>query len=199
VRVTRETQEKTRQAIVEAAQRRFAETGFHQATTREIARTAGIAAGTLFNYFPSKEALGLAILAAAAEAGAAEFEASRRSGETLEEAMFALVAIQLRYFEPYRGWVGDVMDAGWSPLRKGSDEGEGGASRLRQLERVETLLREHGVTASDSPVDEHLYWTLYLGTLSFWARDDTEHQQATLALLDRSMGLYCGSLRERTH
>ena len=42
----------------------------------------------------------------------------------------------------------------------------------------------------------HLYWTLYLGVLDFWTRDETEHQQATLALLDRSMALFVRGLRE---
>ena len=46
--------EQTRQAIVEAARRLFAEKGYEATRTREIAEAAGIATGTLFNYAPTK-------------------------------------------------------------------------------------------------------------------------------------------------
>jgi AcrR family transcriptional regulator len=40
--------------ILDAAAKVFAEKGFHRATTREIARTAGVSEGTIYNYFDSK-------------------------------------------------------------------------------------------------------------------------------------------------
>lgn len=46
-----------RQALIEAALRLFTEKGFHGTTTAEIARNAGVATGTLFNYFQNKERL----------------------------------------------------------------------------------------------------------------------------------------------
>jgi AcrR family transcriptional regulator len=50
-----ENKEKTRKAILRAALQLFAEKGFYQTTTKAIARKAGIAEGTLFNYFETKE------------------------------------------------------------------------------------------------------------------------------------------------
>jgi len=51
-----------REQIVGAATRVFAEKGFHRATTREVARAAGVSEGTIYNYFEDKDALLLAIL-----------------------------------------------------------------------------------------------------------------------------------------
>jgi len=51
-----------REQIVEAATRVFAEKGFRRATTREVARVAGISEGTIYNYFEDKEAILMAIL-----------------------------------------------------------------------------------------------------------------------------------------
>ncbi len=51
-----------REQIVGAATRVFAEKGFRRATTREVARTAGVSEGTIYNYFEDKDALLLAIL-----------------------------------------------------------------------------------------------------------------------------------------
>ena len=40
----------------------------------------------------------------------------------------------------------------------------------------------------------HLYWTLYLGVLSFWAADESPNREDTLVVLDESMRLFVGSL-----
>ncbi|MGH3144483.1 MAG: TetR/AcrR family transcriptional regulator [Rubrobacter sp.] len=51
-----------REQIVEAAVRVFAEKGFRRATTREVAREAGVSEGTIYNYFEDKDAILMAIL-----------------------------------------------------------------------------------------------------------------------------------------
>src|SRR6476661_4336729 len=51
--------ERTRQQILKAALDLFSTRGFFQTATREISRKAGIAEGTLFNYFETKEDLAL--------------------------------------------------------------------------------------------------------------------------------------------
>ena len=44
-------------AIMESALKLFTERGFHGTSTAQISKEAGIATGTLFNYFPTKEDL----------------------------------------------------------------------------------------------------------------------------------------------
>jgi AcrR family transcriptional regulator len=51
-----------REQILGAATRVFAEKGFSRATTREVAREAGVSEGTIYNYFEDKEALLMAIM-----------------------------------------------------------------------------------------------------------------------------------------
>ena len=45
------------QKIMDASLKLFVEKGFHGTSTAEIARTAGVATGTLFHYFKTKEEL----------------------------------------------------------------------------------------------------------------------------------------------
>ncbi|MGE5676215.1 MAG: TetR/AcrR family transcriptional regulator [Mycobacterium leprae] len=52
--------ESTQERIVAAARRLFGESGFHGTTTAEIARTAGIAEGTIYRYFKDKKELFIA-------------------------------------------------------------------------------------------------------------------------------------------
>ncbi len=51
-----------RAQILDAAARIFASRGFHAARVQDIAREAGIANGTVYNYFPTKDALLLGLL-----------------------------------------------------------------------------------------------------------------------------------------
>ncbi len=53
----------TRRRIVEAAERVMREQGLARTTTKEIARAAGYAEGTLYRHFANKEELFLAVLA----------------------------------------------------------------------------------------------------------------------------------------
>jgi len=49
--------EDKRTAIMEAALKLFTQRGFHGTSTAQISKEAGVATGTLFNYFPTKEDL----------------------------------------------------------------------------------------------------------------------------------------------
>jgi TetR/AcrR family fatty acid metabolism transcriptional regulator len=51
-----------RAQILDAAARVFAERGFHRTTIRDVSKAAGVADGTIYNYFENKTALLLGIL-----------------------------------------------------------------------------------------------------------------------------------------
>jgi AcrR family transcriptional regulator len=51
-----------RAQILDAATRVFAEKGLHRATIKDVARAAGVADGTIYNYFDNKDALLIGIL-----------------------------------------------------------------------------------------------------------------------------------------
>lgn len=56
-KLTEEQQAHRRSHILDAAERCFARHGFHRSTMQLICKEAGISAGALYLYFPSKEAL----------------------------------------------------------------------------------------------------------------------------------------------
>jgi AcrR family transcriptional regulator len=56
-----------RNQILDAAAAVFAEKGFHRATTKDIAGRAGIAEGTIYNYFDSKDDLLIGMMARLAD------------------------------------------------------------------------------------------------------------------------------------
>ena len=192
MRVTAETKAATRQRILEAAGQRFAAKGFEASTTRDIADAAGIASGTLFNYFATKEVI-LASLAAEALAGARREPAGDTAAAgPFEEDLFALVATGLRALRPLRKHLPVLVATALSPLAAApSDRGD--SLRLAHLEAVAELAKKHGLGELSS-LALQLYWTLYTGVLLFWANDGSPKQEDTLALLDQSLAMFTGWL-----
>ncbi len=195
MRVTAEIKAETRERILEAARELFASRGFEVTTTREIAEAAGIAAGTLFNYFPTKEAI-VACLANRAVAGVYEqFARDSIDAESFEEALFGVVSAGLRKLKPLRKYLPALVETALSPLVAGSaDAGE--SLRVTHLETVTRLAKQHGL-GELSPVALQLYWTLYIGLLLFWANDRSPKQEDTLALLDHSIAMFVGWLTQQ--
>jgi AcrR family transcriptional regulator len=58
----KEIMSETRQLLLDAATAEFAREGYHGANINRISRAAGFAKGTIYNYFPSKRALMLALI-----------------------------------------------------------------------------------------------------------------------------------------
>jgi AcrR family transcriptional regulator len=198
MRITAETKAATRQRILEAARQLFATSGFEACTTRQIADAAGIATGTLFNYFATKEAV-LASLAAEAVARVhQDFELGSSKDDSFEEELFAFVAAGLRKLKPLRKDLPVLLETALCPLATDTDE-DVQSLRLPHLETVARLAKRHGL-GELPPVALQLYWTLYTGVLMFWANDRSPKQEDTLALLDDSVAMFVGWLqREGDH
>jgi AcrR family transcriptional regulator len=91
-----------REEILQAAYRVFAERGFENATMDEIARTAGVAKGTLYLYYPSKYEIYSAALHRNALALAAQTVAAMDGAAGVEAKLQAFIATRLRFFEEHR-------------------------------------------------------------------------------------------------
>jgi AcrR family transcriptional regulator len=57
-----EMREKSREKIMRSAMKLFSTQGFHATSMQAIAKAAGVAAGLVYNYYPSKDALLAAIV-----------------------------------------------------------------------------------------------------------------------------------------
>jgi AcrR family transcriptional regulator len=192
MRITTQAKEATRERIVSAAGKLFVTEGWDGTTTRDLATAAGIATGTLFNYFQSKEAVAATLVAEALANAQHEFESSREAGQSLEEDLFSLIWNDLKSLRKLRKVLAAALDTILSPLARSSPESPGDSIRINHLEAVEQLLLAHGIPGPVPAVTLQLYWTLYLGVMAYWAADDSPHQEDTLALLDQSTNLFAG-------
>ncbi|MBC7818909.1 MAG: TetR/AcrR family transcriptional regulator [Planctomycetaceae bacterium] len=202
MRVTAETKAVTRQRILDSAQQLFAARGFEATTTRDIAQTAEIAVGTLFNYFPTKEAIVECLVGEATTTAHVEFarrseKAAPLEDSSLEEELFAFVAAGLRKMKPLRKYLVPLLETTLCPMARTSDRGEAESLRITHLEHVRQLVVAQGLADAFSPVAIQLYWTLYTGVLAFWANDKSPKQEDTLALVDDSLNMFVGWLRDQ--
>jgi AcrR family transcriptional regulator len=193
MRVTAGTKRATRKRILEAARQRFGTHGFEASTTRDIADAAGIATGTLFNYFPTKEAILASLVAEAVAPVHQEFDGEARSAESLEEDLFAFVMSGLRKLKSLRKQLTVLLETALSPLATVSDD-EAQSLRASHLEVVASLAKKH-LRTELPPLALQLYWTLYTGVLIFWANDRSPKQEDTLALLDQTLAMFVGWLQ----
>ena len=195
MRVTPDAKSATRRRILEAAAALLARDGWNDATTRAIAVEAGIATGTFFNYFPTKEAVASTLFGEALERAGEAFRAGRREDDSLEADLFLLIWSGVRSLTEYRNFLGPAAETVFSPLARHTADSPGDAIRSAHLELVSSILDSHGFPAELPAVTVQLYWTLYMGVLAYWAADDSPEQEDSLALLDQSLKLFAAALR----
>jgi len=197
MRITSQAKAATGQRILESATQLFQTVGWEDTTTREIAASAGIANGTLFNYFPCKEAIAAALIADSLQAADREFLCRPREETSLEEDLFSLIWGGLKSLRPYRDFLAPAAETIFSPLAQFSAEKTGDAIRVHHLGMVEQIVAEHDGTNPIPVVLLQLYWTLYLGVFASWAADRSPNQEDTLPLLDQSLKLLVPSLLQK--
>jgi AcrR family transcriptional regulator len=190
MRLTAQTKAATRQRIVDAARQLFAAKGFEASTTRDIADAAGIASGTLFNYFAAKENILASLAAEAAATANGEFEQRATGRGSFEEELFAFVSAGLRKLKPLRKHLTVLLETSLNPLAAAAQGDQ--SLRVAHLEVVARLAKHH--LGELDPVALQLYWTLYTGLLMFWANDRSPKQEDSLALLDQSLAMFVGWL-----
>jgi AcrR family transcriptional regulator len=161
----------TRRRLIEAGTERFARDGLHGTTSTQIARAAGVAAGTFYLHFPDKQALFRAIafdtlatlrdrMALAAEAHGGDVQRQLRA------RMETLVAFAAEQRDLVRivfgrgheaGTLGDEMADALFP-----------GVELRLLERIEEGLADPGLHAAVAAQSLIAMWTR---VIAWWGED----------------------------
>ena len=103
-----------RNQILNAATKVFAAKGFHLTTIKDIAREAGIADGTIYNYFDNKMALMLGLLDRMNESDRREADFSQFTEGDLRSFMTAylrhrLMVLKADNFEVFRVVVSEIL------------------------------------------------------------------------------------------
>lgn len=190
MRISEQAKQENRARILEKAAEIFATKGYEAATTRDIALAAGVAAGTMFNYFPSKETLGMTMVAEAFSLGREDYQRRLTGDEGLTEELFLFISSGLRRLRPLRPFLGPVLERSLSPFPRKTVCPEGEGARQEHLAAVQEIISRYGFTRNPDEVAVTMYWSLYLGILACWTSDPSPNQEESQALIDYSLNLF---------
>ena len=187
-----ENKKATQQKILRVALGLFSTRGFYKTTTRQISRKAGVAEGTLFNYFRSKEDLALYFFEQEVQGIIDWFESQKQLREApVVEQLFAVVHRHLEGMAPYEEFVGAVYLRALQPVSKLHPMSlESQSLNLRYLRFIRGLLERAELEGEIPEVGDLGAWAFglfHVGILTFWLNDQSRGKERTLALLDRSL------------
>jgi len=175
-------------AIVEAAATLFAQHGYHATSMEMIAEIAGLAVGTIYNYFDSKALLLKAIVLRDREASLAANEPYvLRPPDDPADAIRALVIAQMQGAMRLDRRLWRVVQATTSaePTTFGLDYKRSADRLTDQIARLLRVLRERGSIAPDVDVEITARMIKYLGSEMF--RRFVAEESRTLDDVDRDL------------
>ena len=165
------------------AMRLIGERGYEATTLREIAQEANVSVGLLYRYFPSKQAV-LVALYEELSADYARRAVNMRPGPWRDRFIFALTT-SLQVLEPHR-----VALRALVPILVGDpDDGVFAPRMAFSRVRVQRVYEEAVVGSTDAPKQPlaeslgRLLYLVHLGVLLWWLLDKSAHQRATAALV----------------
>jgi TetR/AcrR family fatty acid metabolism transcriptional regulator len=88
--------------LLEAARTVFSKKGFHDATIDDVAHEAGVAKGTVYLYFKSKQEIYLSALRDGIELLIHEMRTEAAAAESAETKLRKLIATKIAYFDKHR-------------------------------------------------------------------------------------------------
>jgi len=193
--------EKTKQAILQVALALFSRKGFYRTATKEISRKAGIAEGTLFNYFRTKEDLAMYFMEDQIAGIIAWFDAEKRLRRaTLAEQLFAIIHRHLERIAPYEEFVGAVYLRMLQPISRLHPLSlDTQALSLRYLRFIRDILaaaEERGEIPRVGDIGAYVFALFHMAIITYWLYDQSKGKENTLALLDRSLKVATSILRK---
>jgi AcrR family transcriptional regulator len=195
-----QNKENTRREILEAALKLFSTKGFYNTTTKEISTRAGIAEGTLFNYFKTKEDLALYFFEQEMGGLTQWYSQQKRLRKAdLSEKLFAIVHRHLERISPYEEFIGAVYLRALQPVSKLNPLSlDSQQLNLRYLQFIRTVLveaEENGEIPEVGDLGGYVFAIFHVAIISYWLNDASPGKQNTLALLDRTLRVAKGVLK----
>ena len=178
--------EDTATRILNSALELFRTHGFDSATMRDIAAHAGVATGAAYYYYPSKDAIVMAMYRRACDEMQPQIQSALEGISSLEARLHELIRVKLEYFKPNR----DVLRA---LLRNGADpkypvspfSTETKEVRDIDIQWFARILVDCGIRIPRDlqPRLPEVLWFFQMGIMFFWITDDSSKQIRTARLL----------------
>ena len=178
-----------RDRLYATAMRLIAARGYQATTLRDIAKEARVSVGLLYRYFPSKQAVVIALYDELSNEYAHQAE-EMPSGKWRDRFIFALKT-SLHVLEPHQ-----LALRALTPVLVGDpEEGIFAASTAFSRLRVQRVFEAAVTQATDAPAAPlaealgRLLYLIHLAVLLWWLLDKSPHQRATAKLVSLTQQL----------
>jgi AcrR family transcriptional regulator len=169
--------------LYDTAIRMVSERGYEATTLREIAKEAGVSVGLLYRYFPSKQAVIIALYDELSQDFARQ-AASMKPGKWRDRFLFALET-SLRVLQQHRLTLRALI-----PVLVGDpDDGVFADGTSFSRLRVQRVFEDAVVGSTDAPKPQlaaalgRLLYLVHLAVLLWWLLDKTPKQRSTNVLV----------------
>lgn len=182
--------EKTRALILEQALELFRTKGFDTTTMRDIARSAKVATGAAYYYFPSKEAIVAAYYDQVQQRHEASVRESLDCAADLRGRLGLVIHSKLDILKDDRKFLGALFRYTGEPDHPLSVFGKGTQSqREHSISIFGEVLGDIEVSDQVRKVLASAVWMMHLGFILFYFQDDSPEQKRTHALVDGVLDL----------
>lgn len=171
----------SRQRLLNAAMKLFAENGFHGTTMRAIALESGLSLGNTYYYFESKDQLVSELFRLLQDEQRALTWPRLTAGNNLETNVRLTLETTIDVLAPYRDFGPAFIRAAFA----GGNEASGFVNRAKEF----GLWRQAVATSRPQPPLAirqdlpQLLWLIQRGIILFWAYDNTENARRTRRLI----------------
>ena len=193
MKISAQQKRENRHNIMAAAVDLITTRGFKAATMREIARAAGVGDATIYNYFPTKEAILYAYYQDHMEAWIERLRGMDAFHElTLTEQLQSAFETSLALYLPDREFVAESFKI--LSLSIGQNYRNLQSVRDRFDDMIRDLF-EAAVEAEEIPDQVfadllyRVFWDYYIGLVLYWLHDTSEGFSNTSLLVDKSLDL----------
>lgn len=193
MKISAEQKKENRQKIIAAAVDLMIAKGFKAATMREIARGAGVGDATIYNYFPTKDAILYAYYGDHMESWIERLRATADFNElTVSEQLQSAFETGLELYLPDREFVAESFRV--ISLSLGQNFRNLQPIRDRFADMIREIF-EAAIEAEEIPDQMFpdllgmVFWDYYIGIVFYWLNDTSEGFLNTSVLIDKSLDL----------
>ncbi len=183
--------EKTKAVIFETALELFRIRGFEVTTMRDIARSAKVATGAAYYYFPSKESIVAAYYDEVQRLHAEKVRVELNGKAGLRERLGVAMHSKLEILKDDRMFLGPLFRYTGDPDHPLSVFGKGThAQRSQSVAIFQEAIAGTNVSEELRELLPWALWLAHLGMILFFIYDETEGQQRTHKLADGILDLF---------
>lgn len=199
MKINREQKEENRKKIIRAAVDIFTEKGIRSTTMKAIARSAGVADATIYNYFPTKES----ILFGYYQDHMLDLTERLKALKDFhtfgfQEQLQTVMETSLDLYLADREFVSETNKTVFLSF----------SSSYRQLKPIRqsfnAIIREiyeAAIEVGEIPdqvfleISHQFFWDYYIAMVHYWLNDTSEQFTDTTVLIDKSLDLACSMIK----